>query len=182
MIVSHWCSHFYYIMHIYPIQVITLSWLIQFFDGELINNPLPLLGYHWFVNNSLIESTWLMLYLPMLEPLSSDLWGSASHSYSPVTPPPLRPWSRLWNCQSRHGHQQHLRLETCSCHEISHSRGHGGYSGYLRHDRGRHHQSERYAHVNAVKNVPEYSQKSAFSHMASGLVCGFSCVVPLSMI
>lgn len=30
-----------------------------------------------------------------------------------------------------------------------------------------------------VKNTGDYSQRNGYSHMASGLVCGFSCVVSL---
>ena len=94
-------------------------------------------------------------------------------SISPVN----RLRSCLWNCKSRNWHQQYLHLETRSCHEIAHSSRHGRYFGYLWNDCGRHHQSERYLLTNLVKPNADYLMKNGYSHMASGLVCGFSCIV-----
>lgn len=93
--------------------------------------------------------------------------------------PIIRLWSSLRNCQGRNRYQQHLHLETQRRHEVAHPSRHGRYLGYLRHDRGCHHHPERYSSHDPVKANNEYLMKNGFSHMASGLVCGFSCVVHL---
>ena len=109
--------------------------------------------------------------------LSLVSWESHSRSFSPVLLPLSRSGSRLWHCQSRHRDQQHCHLETPGCHEVPHPRRYGRYLGHLWHDRGRHYQSERYRFLNLVKKDGSYNYKFGYSHMASGLVCGFSCVV-----
>lgn len=95
---------------------------------------------------------------------------------------PIRFRSRLWHSQSRHRHQQHFALATQCCHEIAHSCRYGRYPRYLRDARGSHHQSKRYPSVDIVKSTDEYTQRNGYSHMASGLVCGFSCVVRLRLL
>ena len=54
---------------------------------------------------------------------------------------------------------------------------HGWYPGYLRHDRGRHHRPEKYFSYDLVGT--DYTDKSAYAHLASGLCCGFSSLVYL---
>ena len=89
----------------------------------------------------------------------------------------IRLWSRLWHCQSWHWNQQHFDLEACSSDEITYPSCYGWYFGHLRHDCGCDHQSERYPSWKLVKYTGEYTSKNGYSHMASGLVCGFSCIV-----
>lgn len=73
-------------------------------------------------------------------------------------------------------------MEAISSDEITDSSRHGWYSRYLRDDRGCDYQPERFISVNVVKKDGSYNFRFGYSHMASGLVCGFSCVVIISFI
>ena len=107
---------------------------------------------------------------------SSASWASPWPSSSPVRIPTSRSGRRLRDRQGWHRHQQHRHLEASGGHEVPHPGRHGRYPGHLRHDRRRHHQPERYLRLHSVKK-DTYDYRSGYSHMASGLVCGFSCVV-----
>lgn len=116
-------------------------------------------------------------FLTTQEQLSTASWGSAWRWCLQVDHTSLRFRRSLRHGQGRHRHQQHLHLEARRGHEVSHPRRDGRYIGHLRHDRGSHSQPAQYNFPHAVKNTTDYSLKNGFSHMASGLVCGFSCVV-----
>ena len=109
--------------------------------------------------------------------LSSASWESAWPLFLPVHHSLFRYGSRVWNGQSRNWNQQHRDLETFSGYEIPYSSRYGWYFGYIRNDRGRYRQSERYKWNELVKKDDSYNYQFGYSHMASGLVCGFSCVV-----
>ena len=110
-------------------------------------------------------------------PPSSASWESAWPLFLPVQPSLSRYGSSLWNSQSRNWHQQYRNLETLGGYEIPDSSCYGWYFGYLRYDRGCDRQSERYNLDELVKKDGSYNYQFGYSHMASGLVCGFSCVV-----
>jgi hypothetical protein len=90
-------------------------------------------------------------------------------------------WRRLWQCQGRCRHLLHGSAQARTDHEVSGARGHGRYPGHLRHDRGRHHHAEKYKSPHAV-TPDSYTDKSAYAHLASGLCCGFSSLVIITLL
>jgi F0F1-type ATP synthase membrane subunit c/vacuolar-type H+-ATPase subunit K len=69
-------------------------------------------------------------------------------------------------------------LETRYYYEISYSSCYGRYFGYLWYDCGCITLIKRFIIIKIilVKTPLEYSYKSGFAHMASGLCCGASCI------
>ena len=76
----------------------------------------------------------------------------------------------------RQGRSRHL-LHGCpqarAHHEVSCASRHGWYLGYLRHDCGSHHRTEKYHDFDLVPSK-DYTANAAYAHLASGLCCGFS--------
>ena len=73
-------------------------------------------------------------------------------------------------------------MEAKCCHEVFDSCRYGRYFGNLWYDRCCHYQSERYSIIFTIVKKDDYSYQNAYAHMASGLVCGFSCVVYIIVI
>ena len=86
-----------------------------------------------------------------------------------------QPGRSLRLSKSRSGHLLHGSPQARAHHEIRGPRGHGRYPRHLRHDRRRHHRPKKYFPPHTV--TPDYSDKSAYAHLASGLCCGFSSLV-----
>jgi hypothetical protein len=103
--------------------------------------------------------------------------------FASTLPNRCRSWCCLWKRQGRCRYLLHGCAQARANHEVGGSRGHGRYLGYLRHDRGSHHCAEEYDMSDAVPSNPaNYSYYQGYAHLASGLCCGFSSLVPTIVI